>query len=124
MRSEQTWSLLDPKPVLLYLDKSDDYIVYWNGIVMPHSFALCMAMETFGIYSTPEMKGSLESNYKRLYYSGAFNTRSWDHTVETQNLYNYLKRIMKDHLAKVLKDKKPSDILSWFDYQRARKETV
>ena len=56
MRSEQSWSMLDPKPVLLYLSNLDEYIVYWNGKVMPHAMALNMALETYGIYATPEMK--------------------------------------------------------------------
>ena len=55
MRSEHSWSLLDPKPVLLYLPKCDDYIVYWNGVAMTHSMALCRAMELTGVYATPEM---------------------------------------------------------------------
>ena len=123
MRSEQSWSLLDPKPVLFYVSKSDDYIVYWNGIVMPHSMALCMAMEqACGIYPTPEMKTVLEQGYERLYYSNAFDTRAWDSKVEGSPLYPYLKRIMQDHLKKVIEDKDPKEVLSWFDYERARKE--
>lgn len=120
MRSEQSWSLLDPKPVLLYLPKCDDYIVYWNGIVMPHTMALCMSMEMLGIYCTPEMKAGLEKTYRRIYYSNGFDTRDWDGMVDRQEIYPYLKRIMKDHLDKCLDDKDPRDVLSWFDYKRAR----
>mgnify|MGYP006292598023 CR=1 FL=1 len=122
MRSEQTWSMLDPRPVLLYVDNVDDYIVYWNGIVMPHSMALCMAMEHFGIYSTPEMKTALEKNYKRLYYSNAFGTRAWDRKVENSPVFPYLKRLMADHLKKLVEGKDAKDVLGWFDYNKARKE--
>ena len=125
MRAEQSWSLLDTKPVMLYIDRCDEYIVYWNGVVMPHKMALCMAMEyASGIYPTPEMKTALEQDYERLYYSNAFNTRAWDLKVADSPVYPYLKRIMKEHLVKVIQEpKRPAqEVLGWFDYSRARKE--
>jgi len=125
MRAEQSWSLLDPKPVLLYVQHNDEYIVYWNGIVMPHKMALCMAMEyAAGIYPTPEMKTALEQDYRRLYYSGAFQTRAWDLKVAESPIYAYLKRVMKEHLVKVIQEPKlPAfEVLGWFNYSRARKE--
>ena len=120
MRSEHSWSLIDPRPVLLYIPNVDEYIVYWNGVVMPHSMALCMAMEYLGIYATPEMKTALESNYRRIYYANGFDTRAWDAKVEQGPVYNFLKRIMDPHLKKVLEGKDPKDMLSWFDYKKAR----
>ena len=125
MRAEQSWSLLDPKPVLLYIEKCDEYIVYWNGVVMPHKMALCMAMEyASGIYPTPEMKTALEQDYERLYYSNAFATRAWDLRVSDSPIYPYLKLIMKEHLTKTIKEaeRPAAEVLSWFDYSRARKE--
>ena len=114
-----------PQSSKYYVNKSDDYIVYWNGIVMPHSMALCMAMEhACGIYPTPEMKTVLEQGYERLYYSNAFNTRAWDSRVEGSPLYPYLKRIMQEHLKKVLEGREARDVLGWFDYNRARKEEI
>ena len=65
MRAEQSWSVLDPKPVLYYVQECDEYLVYWNGIAMPHKMALSMAMEhACGIYPTPEMKTALEKIMK------------------------------------------------------------
>lgn len=124
MRAEQSWSLLDPKPVLLYLSKHDDYIVYWNGIVMPHTMALCMAMEFYGIYPTPEMKTALEKTYEKLYYGNAFETRAWDNLVKGSPVYPYLKNKMIDHLKKVIgeADAEGKDVIGWFDYDKARRE--
>ena len=122
MRSEQSWSLIDPKPVLLYLEHHDDYIVYWNGVVMPHNMALCMAMEYFGIYPTPEMKTAMEKNYEILYYAGAFNTRAWDSRVGCGPVYAYLKRIMKPHIEKLTENNDPTVVVGWFDYKKSRKE--
>lgn len=124
MRSEQSWSMLDPRPVLLYVENVDDYIVYWNGVAMPHAMALCMTMEHYGIYATPEMKTALEKNYERLYYSNAFNTRAWDKMVEGSPIYPYLKKIMVDHLKKALANKDAKDVLGWFNYEKARKENA
>ncbi len=122
LRAEHSWSLLDPRPILLYLSNVDEYIVYWNGIVMPHSMALCLAMEHFGIWSTPEMKTAMENVYEKIYYSGGFNTRAWDTRVASSPVLPYLKRIMSDHLLKILKDKEAKDVIGWFDYKRARVE--
>ncbi len=127
MRPEQSWSLLDPKPVLLYIEKCDEYIVYWNGVVMPHKMALCMAMEhASGIYPTPEMKTALERDYERLYYSNAFETRAWDLKVMDNPIYPYLKRIMKEHLNKFIGEanRPAQEVLGWFNYTRARKEEI
>jgi len=124
MRSEQAWSLLDPKPVLLYLHNLDEYVVYWNGIVMPHAMALCMTMEHFGVWATPEMKTALEQNYERIYYANGFDTRAWDYKVSESPIYPYLKRIMQDHLRKVLESREAPEVLGWFDYKKARKLDV
>jgi hypothetical protein len=122
MRSEQSWSLLDPKPVLLYLNSVDEYIVYWNGIVMTHTMAMCMTMEHFGIWATPEMKTHMEKDYERIYYSNGFATRAWDGKVSSSPVYPYLKRIMLEHVKKTIEGKEARDVLAWFDYTRARKE--
>jgi hypothetical protein len=122
MRSEHTWSLLDPRPVLLYLDKSDEYIVYWNGVVMPHTMALCIAMENFGVWATPEMKTAMERDYERIYYANGFDTRAWDGKVSDSPVFPYLKRIMAEHVKKVIEGKEARDVIGWFDYSKARKE--
>ena len=122
MRSEQSWSLLDPKPILLYKENIDEYVVYWNGIVMPHTMALAMAMEFYGIYPTPEMKTALEKNYEKIYYANGFDTRAWDQRVQASPLYPFLKRIMLEHIKKVIENREARDVLGWFDYSRARKE--
>ena len=125
MRSEQTWSLLDPRPVLVYLAKHDEYIVYWNSFAMTHSQALCLAMETIGIYATPEMKVAMEKTYNRIYYAGGFGTRSWDNIVQTSSdVFDYIKNKMRPHVKAVCEGRTPQEILSWFDYKKARIENT
>ncbi len=124
MRSEQSWSLIDPKPVLLYLSNVDEYIVYWNGMVMPHTMAMNIALEYYGIYATPEMKTAMEQNYKKIYYANGFKTRAWDLRVAEAPLYPYMKRILKDHLDKMIGEagRDISEVLGWFGYERARRD--
>jgi hypothetical protein len=123
MRSEQSWSTLDPKPVILYLPILDEYIVYWNGLAMTHSQALCMAMTTVGIYPTPEMKAVMQADYERVYYAEGFGHRNWDHIVKNEpSIYQWLlNRFNRSkHLQECTKNRQPSEILSWFDLSRAR----
>ena len=122
MRSEQSWSLLDPKPVLLYLSSVDEYICYWNGIAMTHAMAMNMACEHFGIYATPEMKTAMEKEYRRIYYANGFETRKWDFKVAESPIFPYVKRLMQEHMKKVIVEQQRdiSEVLGWFDYKRAR----
>ena len=124
MRSEQSWSLLDPKPVMLYLSNSDEYIVYWNGIAMTHAMAMNSALERFGIFATPEMKTAMEVEYRRIYYANGFQTRAWDLKVAEAPIYSYVRRLLKEHLDKTISESKRDigEVLGWFDYSRARKE--
>ncbi len=122
MRSEQSWSLLDPRPVLLYLPNLDEYIVYWNGIATTHLMAMNLALEHFGIFPTPEMKTAMEQNYNKIYYANGFDTRAWDLKVASSPIYPYIKRIMAQHTKNLIveQNKTINDVLDWFDYSRAR----
>jgi hypothetical protein len=124
MRSEKSWSLLDPRPMLLHVNRLDEYIVYWNGVVTTHAMAMNAAMEYYGIYPTPEMKTAMEKEYERIYYSYGFETRAWDAKVSSSPIYPYIKRILKDHMDRVIseQEKDISEVLEWFDYKRARIE--
>ena len=125
MRSEQSWSLLDPKPVILYLSNLDEYIVYWNGIATTHLMALNLAMEYYGIFPTPEMKSAMEQNYSKIYYANGFDTRAWDLKVSSSPIYPYVKRLLAEHCKKVIDEsgRDITEVLGWFDYSKARKDT-
>lgn len=123
MHSAHSWSLINPRPVLVYLKHYDNYIVYWNGIIMTHSIALAITMEEFGIFSTPKMRESMRQEYMNLYYGGAFGTREWDDMVRSNhgNLYSYLRNLMHTHLKEIF-DKSSLDrtqVIRWFDYSTA-----
>lgn len=121
MSKAKAWSLIDTKPVLQYIPEFDDCIVYWNGIVMPHKMALCIAGTLLNIYPTPEMKVALHENYCRLYYANVFGSRpNWDKIVQTPAIYDRLMKYMQSHLSDLKQQNIPGpEILKWFDYTRA-----
>ena len=126
MSAEKAWSLLDNRPVLKYVPECDDYIVYWNGIVMPHKIALCFGGTLLNIFPTPEMRQALNLNYRKLYYANAFETLGkWDHILdgrkghEERDMYGFLFRYMEKHLNFLKEQTIPgAEILGWFDYKR------
>jgi hypothetical protein len=123
MHSELSWSMIDPRPVLKYVPKCNDYIVYWNGVVMPHSMALAQGMTLLNIHPTPEMKRVLHENYYKLYYSDAFGVgRQWESTVRYYQelcIWPLFSRYMEAHLNSLKQQNySGSDILKWFDYNR------
>lgn len=120
MSAEKAWSLLDTRPVLKYVPQCDDYIVYWNGIVMPHKMALCIAGRLIGVYPTPEMKIVMQENYLKLYYANAFGSLGkWDHLVTNRQMYNVVENHMMNHLNELQQQNIPgAEVLGWFNYNR------
>lgn len=126
MSAEKAWSLLDNRPVLKYIANCDDYIVYWNGIVMPHKMALCIAGRLIGVYPTPEMKVALQQNYLKLYYANAFDSLGkWDSLVANRAMiYNVVENHMMNHINELQQQNIPGpEVLGWFDYNRVA-ETI
>ena len=122
MQAQKSWSLLDHRPVLKYVSECDDYIVYWNGIVMPHKMALCFAGTLLNIFPTPEMKKELTNNYKKLYCSGALGLEGdWIHRMKGQaDMFGFVNRYIQHHLNSLNEQNIPKEeILGWFDYSRA-----
>lgn len=119
---EYQWSLISPFPVLKYLPKHDEYIVYWNGIVMPHIIALNIAMNKLGIFVSYHVYESMEATYNKLYYAGAFGDRQWDFYLgnEDRRIITYLNSIMNEHATNVVKGNTPAEVLSWFNYKNAK----
>jgi hypothetical protein len=70
------------------------------------------------------MKTAMERDYRRIYYANGFNTRAWDSKVEGSPVFPYVKRLMAEHLKKVITDQElpVGEVLGWFDYSKARKE--
>lgn len=120
--AERSWSLLDPKPVVAYHSKYDEYFVFWNGAVMPYAFGLCLASERFGVYASPAMKEAMHATVTRLFYAGAFgSTNKWQSLIKDKQIYSYLKVHLKEHLDKICTDKVTAHtITEWFYMNNAR----
>lgn len=111
------WSQLSASPVLLYVERYDDTLVAWNGILMNKVVALNFAIEAFGKYPTPKMKTAMFNEYKRLYMTGFFGDQNWDsffNSGTADNFFMYLRKVNQEHLVKITKGKKITEILSWF----------
>lgn len=122
MQAQKSWSMLDHRPVLKYVPECDDYIVYWNGIVIPHKMALCYAGTLLNIYPTPEMRKELTLNYKKLYCAGALGLEGdWSHRMKGHaDMFGFVNRYIQDHLNSLKEQNIPKEeILGWFDYSRA-----
>ncbi len=145
--SEYSWSLLDPKPILKYVEHCDEYIVYWNGVEMSHLMALNFAMESYSIFATPHMRKMITLNYEKIYYANGFGHRDWDSIVHTTSVihnfrtgetteldegkdrtagsyskvYRYLSRLMYPHIKKLSKNITCAEMLGLFNYDRARR---
>lgn len=117
---ERTWSLLDPRPVLVYLEQHDEYIVYWNGWAMTQSQAQYMALRHINIYPNQELRDVMQETYERLYYAGAFDTRDWDHLVRNNNTFEFILKYMRSHLEQHCWNRDAREILSWFAPSKAR----
>ena len=119
--AEISWSMMDPRPVVMYLPEQDDYMVVWNGVVLPLVHAQCIAFEFIGFWSGRAVKHELDDRYRKLYYAGAFGTKEWDHIVETNpDTFNLLRRFLEAHLNKIIPNYSKQEIVEWFNLKNAK----
>lgn len=126
--SEYVWSKFDNKPILKYLPELDSYIVFWNGIVLSHKLALCIAAaQLLHQYPTPSMRRKAAEDHKKLYLANAFGNAghdSWKWIIESghDTIYRKAAEYMSEH-TRILDNKNisPKEIFSWFLYEKAAK---
>lgn len=114
MCKELTISILTPQPVVKYLEKYDEYVVFWNGYEMPFNLAMAIAMERFGVWVTPEMIFTIERTHTRLVGLGAYHTAAASERLPTL-IYYHLTSIMELHLSTTLLNRNAMEVLNWFD---------
>jgi hypothetical protein len=113
------WSTMDPKPAMYYDQKHNAYIVSWNGLLMTHKQALVIASSIFfNVWPSPKMRTSVFEEFKKLFYSNAFGTKSWK-AVEfgPDGHFKYLHSKIYEHYKAKLEDKNipPQEVLLWFN---------
>ena len=120
-------SLLGPRPVFWYDESFDEVFCAWNGIVMTQKHALMLVSEFFWNQNpTPEMKRIADRDLIILYNAGAFdNSNNWAHIIENYALQNIMhtwyKRKIKPVFDRYLKETKPAEVYSWFNFKEFAK---
>lgn len=111
------WSKLDPRPILWYNEKFQEWLVSWNGIQMTSEHALMIAGALLlNAPPSPEMKWCANDKFRKLYYSNAFNTEAWDCIIKDRiDIYQYYFYKLNRHITENLTNFTPSDVFSWFD---------
>lgn len=113
---EVTWSLLDPKPVVKYHTLVNDYVVYWQGFAMPHTFAMNMVLESAGAYPPRSVRSELNRTYEKFYFAGALADSVKTLPYPDSSICSYLavKRQMNRHLRSLLeKSVTVKQLFSW-----------
>lgn len=122
MRSEAAWSYLDPRPICVYDPKFDAHLVYWNGVAMTRSYALMIySINWMNFYPPESQKFAAWKEYNKIYRSGGFLTRTWDHVVDTYDhitfqpiLANYLNKKDPKFLYNLKSKFTAQEAFNWF----------
>ena len=120
------WSLVSPLPVVEYVSEHDEYLVHWNGYVMPHVIALNVALADYKARPTPAMIRMMNDRYRKLYEDKVFGDPKWAVFVFDEdrfNPYHYFVRKMSEHFynSGVLDNMDVKEVFHLFDYRKAVK---
>ena len=121
--ADKAWSLISPLPVVRYLPKYDEYVVTWNGALMPHIIAFNIAMRQYGAFQSPSVQQAMEKTYYKLYNSGAFEDMfEWTTPNADTGLtaVKYLNKLMHNFAMETVKGKTPFEVFDWFNYKNAK----
>lgn len=117
-----SWSLLDPRPVFYYDEKTATDLAVWNGIYMTKKQAMLIACEKYlGVWATPTMKEKAYQEFVRAYFGNGFGHREWDGTISRlqsgHEHYKMLVNLLSKHL-KTMQQYQGHEVLSWFNYHK------
>lgn len=117
----KTLSLLDPKPVLVFEQKTGNWLAFWNGICMTAGHVMDLAFEQLlGVFSSNEVHRKCDSIMLEVYRSGALDNQ-WEETMsivakEHKQLIQIYRYYLKNHIQEHLHSKFAAlDIFKWFD---------
>jgi len=117
---EKAWSLMSPQPVIFLVKEHNEYLVYWDGFLMPYIVAFNIAMEKFQIYPSPKMKEKMFTKYRQLYYSGAFGIEiKYFDDFAASGLYGYVRQTIGSRAKnQLIKKNTITEVLTMFDLAR------
>lgn len=115
-----SWSLINPRPIVVYVKKHDEHLVYWNGYVMTHAHALQIMLMPYGIYASPKVKSAITKRFKQLYTAGLFGDVAWDRVVHSNEYYKYVVDKVETHVREITKGVDIYDAVKWLDTTDAK----
>lgn len=115
-----SWSLLNPRPIVVYVKEHDEHLVYWNGYVMTHAHALQIMLIPYGIYASPRVKSSITKRFKQLYTAGLFGEVVWDKFVHNVGYYGYVVNKIEKHVRAITNSVDVYDAVRWLDTNDAK----
>jgi len=69
----KSWSYLDPKPVILYSNYHDEYLVMWYGLLITYSAACAiMSINVMDSHVSDYMKECIFNDTKRIIFKDFF----------------------------------------------------
>lgn len=113
----KNWSMLDPKPVIYYEPRVDDWFCFWNGIHMTAKSALMVTHRLImGSYACDTMYKIQSGEFVKYCKAGIFHP-SWEHIAERHDsaLNQYYISMIEPHIAKELPDIEPCEAFLWFE---------
>lgn len=122
-----TMSLLDPKPVVALVKEHNEYIVFWNGIIMPYAAALYLAVEGGNIYPPPQAKSCIRDAFRRLRFSGALakeNKPRTDCDVSSWFVMDGYKSLMRVHMAEMRQQFSTAQLFAMLDLDKSHEISV
>lgn len=112
------WSVLDPRPVLWYDEKLQQWFAAWNNIVMTAEHALMISSGFYwGIFPTPEMKKKANDRMIQLINLGALEPLVYGPYPPKKSLLQYYESKITPHLKHTLPRNKikAEEVYQWFD---------
>ena len=91
MYSEAAWSLIDNRPIFLYVESRDAHVCYWNGVAITRTYALLIYYtQWLNLYPTESMKMPAWCEFQRLERMNIFgNGQRWVEVMYYQTSANF-----------------------------------
>jgi hypothetical protein len=113
----KNWSFLDPRPVIYYDPRVDDWFCFWNGIHMTAKSALMVTHRAvMGSFACDTMYKIQSQEFIKYCKVGIFHP-SWSYVAEHNDsaLNQYYIKTLTPHINQELADVTPLEAFMWFE---------
>lgn len=117
-------SLLKPQPVVARVVEFDEYVVFWNGIVMPYAAALYVATRSSNVFPTMTVKDRIDDSFRRLRHTGVLRRKDVDAArtrgaISTPDVTKGYEFVMRAHVNTMLQTHTVADLFAMLDIDKA-----